>query len=42
MVVAQDLAAPLAHAARANMESHMAAIALGEENRFLEDGHDEN
>ncbi len=42
MVVAENLSAPLAHAARADVESRMAAIALGEEDRFLEDGHDEN
>ena len=39
MIVAENLATPLAHAARADVESHMAAIALGEEDRFLEDGH---
>jgi len=42
MVVAENLAASLAHAALTDVESHMAAIALGKENRFLEDGHDEN
>ena len=31
MIVAENLAAPLAHAARPDVESHMAAIALGEE-----------
>src|SRR5262249_50572170 len=41
MVVTQNLAAPLAHAARPDVKPHVTAIALGEEDRFLEDGHDE-
>lgn len=41
MIVAEDLPATLAHAALADVESHVAAIALGEEDGFLENGHDE-
>ena len=41
MIVAQNLPAPLAYATRPDVESDVTAVALGEEDRFLEDGHDE-
>ncbi len=42
MIVAQNLPAALADAARADLELHVATIALGKEDRFLEDGHAES
>jgi hypothetical protein len=41
MVLAQNLPTALAHAALANVELHVAAVALREEDRLLEDRHEE-
>jgi len=39
VIVAENLSASLAHTASADVKSGVAAITLGEENRFLEEGH---
>jgi hypothetical protein len=41
VIVAENLSALLAHSALPDVESDVTAVALGKEDRFLEDGHDE-
>jgi hypothetical protein len=41
MVLAQNLPTALAHTALTNVEPHVAAVALREEDRLLEDRHEE-